>query len=63
MRPIDFQTLKSAADAFQVRFGFALRAGKVLQHTAGMSVHLADVPYAKRGELFDEFTEAVRSRD
>jgi alpha-ketoglutarate-dependent taurine dioxygenase len=63
MRPIDFQTLKSAADAYQVRFGFALRAGKVLQHTNGMSVHLRDVPFAKRGELFDELAEAVRSPD
>jgi len=61
MPPIDFQTLKSAADAYQVKFGFAGRATKILQFTDGMSVHLADVPFGKRADLFDALTEANRA--
>jgi len=55
LKPIDFQTLKSAADSYQVKFGFAARAAKILQFTNGMSVHLADVSFDRRADLFDAF--------
>lgn len=62
MPPIDFQTLKSAADAFQTRHGYFARATKILQYTGGMSAHLADVPFDKRAELFDALTEDRATR-
>lgn len=62
-KPVDYQTLKSAADAFQTRNGYAARASKILQFTGGMSVHLADVPFDRREDLFDVLTTEAARRD
>ena len=60
---IDFQTLKSAAMRYQLKFGIEWRDARIREFTGGVSSRLADVPYNRRADLFEALTLAVTEFD